>query len=196
MPLLRFAYVLALALWLGGMIVLGAVVAPALFATLPALEPESGRVLAGGAFSVVLSRFHYLSYGAGIVLLVALVGMALLGPRPRSFAIRLAATVLMLGVAAYSGVIVSREIDSIQRQVNATAASTPSASIATDTRWPRAGASVHKVSPLPVLPSSLPANDPRRVRFEQLHQLSTRLMMFNIAAALVLLGLEAREASR
>jgi hypothetical protein len=43
------------------------------------------------------------------------------------------------------------------------------------------------------LPSTLPAGDPRRVRFDFLHQLATRLMMFNMAAALVLLYWEARE---
>jgi hypothetical protein len=43
------------------------------------------------------------------------------------------------------------------------------------------------------LPSRLPAGDNRRARFDALHVLSTRLMMFNIAAALVLLYWEARE---
>ena len=43
------------------------------------------------------------------------------------------------------------------------------------------------------LPSRLPAGDARRIRFDALHLLSTRLMMFNIAGALVLLYWEARE---
>ena len=43
------------------------------------------------------------------------------------------------------------------------------------------------------LPSRLPEGDARRVRFDALHVLSTRLMMFNIAGALVLLYWEARE---
>jgi hypothetical protein len=43
------------------------------------------------------------------------------------------------------------------------------------------------------LPSRLPAGDARRDRFDALHLLSTRLMMFNIAGALVLLYWEARE---
>jgi hypothetical protein len=43
------------------------------------------------------------------------------------------------------------------------------------------------------LPSRLPAADARRIRFDALHQLSTRLMMFNIAGALMLLYWEARE---
>ena len=43
------------------------------------------------------------------------------------------------------------------------------------------------------LPSRLPAEDARRVRFDELHQLSTRLMMTNVIAALALLYWEARD---
>ncbi|HEY6616680.1 MAG TPA: hypothetical protein VIZ32_19240, partial [Vicinamibacterales bacterium] len=43
------------------------------------------------------------------------------------------------------------------------------------------------------LPSSLHAGDARRIRFDELHQLSTQLMMANIIGALVLLYWEARE---
>ena len=172
---------LALALWLGGMIVLGAVVAPALFSTLGALDPVTGRLFAGEGFGAVLQRFHYVAYGAGAILLVSLSAMALLGPRPRSFALRTAIVAVMLAVAVYSGVIVLGEIDSIQREI---AASNP----------PHAGEGT--VVAVRRLPSSLPAGDARRVRFDQLHVLSTRLMMFNIVAGLVLLVWEARDTSR
>jgi hypothetical protein len=40
--------------------------------------------------------------------------------------------------------------------------------------------------------SSLPATDTRRLKFDQLHQLSTRLMMLNMAGGLVLLYWQAR----
>lgn len=172
---------LALAVWLGGMIVLGAVVAPALFSTLGALDPVSGRVFAGEGFGAVLRRFHYVAYASGVVLLVTLSAMALLGPRPRSFAIRTVIVAVMLAVAAYSGVLVLGEIDTIQQDI---AASSPAPQ--SDT----AVAATHR------LPSSLPASDPRRIRFDQLHVLSTRLMMINIVAGLVLLVWEARDTSR
>ena len=173
MVLLRYVYVLALTVWLGGMLVIGAVVAPALFSTLTAQSPETGRALAGAAFGVILSRFHYVAYASGAVLVVSLTAMALLGPRPRSFAIRTAIAATMLGVALYSGFIVLAEVDGIQRDVTSAA---PAATI--------------------VLPSSLPGTDTRRLRFDHLHQLSTRLMMFNVMAALVLLVWEAREPAR
>jgi hypothetical protein len=168
MPMLRYVYALALALWLGGMVVLGAIVAPAAFQVLPIESPDSGRALAGAVFGAVLARWHRLAYAAGAVMLVALAVMALLGPRPVSLAIRMAIVATMLGVAIYSGVIVLGEVDGIQKE------------LAT-------------LSSAPVLPSQLSAADPRRIRFDALHVLSTRLMMFNIAGALVLLVWEARE---
>jgi len=159
---LRLVYVLALAVWLGGMTMLGAVVAPTIFQTLQAADPGSGRALAGLAFAAILTRFHLVAYGCGILLLVTLIAMALLGPRPKHFAIRCGIVAGMLLVSAYSGVVVLGEIDAIQREVG-------------------------------TLPSRLPEGDPRRVRFDALHQLSTRLMMVDLLGALVLLYWEARE---
>lgn len=173
---------LALAVWLGGMIVLGAVVAPALFSTLGALDPVSGRVFAGEGFGAILQRFHYVAYASGGILLVTLSAMALLGPRPRSFAIRTAIVAVMLAVAAYSGVLVLGEIDTIQQDIAASSPAPQSSATAV--------VATHR------LPSSLAATDPRRIRFDQLHVLSTRLMMFNIVAGLVLLVWEARDPSR
>jgi len=159
---LRLVYVLALAVWLGGMTMLGAVVAPTIFQTLQAADPGSGRALAGLAFAAILTRFHLVAYGCGILLLVTLIAMALLGPRPKHFAIRCGIVAGMLLVSADSGVVVLGEIDAIQREVG-------------------------------TLPSRLPEGDPRRVRFDALHQLSTRLMMVDLFGALVLLYWEARE---
>jgi len=58
---LRYAYVLALVLWLGGMVVLGALVAPTTFQILQAAAPDGGRALAAELFGVLLARFHYLA---------------------------------------------------------------------------------------------------------------------------------------
>jgi hypothetical protein len=162
---LRYAYVLALVVWLGGMVVLGALVAPTTFQVLQASAPDYGRALAGELFGVLLVRFHYVAYGAGAVLFFSLAIMAILGPRPAAFAIRMGIVAVMLGVAVYSGVVVLREIATIQQAVGA-------------------------------LPSTLSSTDPHRLRFDQLHQLSTRLMAFNIVAALALLYWEAREHGR
>ncbi|HKE84244.1 MAG TPA: DUF4149 domain-containing protein [Vicinamibacterales bacterium] len=156
MRALRYVYIVALVAWLGGMIVLGALVAPATFQVLQASAPEIGRALAGELFGVILARFHYLAYAAGALLLLTMAAMALLGPRPRGLAVRSVIAALMLGVAIYSGVIVLGRISAIQREAG-------------------------------VLPSRLPAGDARRVRFDELHTLSTRLMMVNVIGALALL---------
>jgi hypothetical protein len=162
---LRYAYVLALVVWLGGMVVLGAIVAPATFQVLQASAPENGRLLAGALFGDILARFHYLAYAAGAILLVTLGVMAVLGPRPRHFALRLGLVFAMLLVALYSGIVVLGTIDAIQAEVGG-------------------------------LPSLLPAGDARRIRFDSLHVLSTRLMMANIVGALALLFWEARDHER
>jgi hypothetical protein len=162
---LRYVYVLALVIWLGGMVVLGAIIAPTTFQVLQATAPEIGRALAGELFGVILGRFHYLAYGAGAALFLSLGMMGLLGPRPAGFAIRMGVIVVMIAVAVYSGFVVLGEISGIQSAVGA-------------------------------LPSTLAVADPRRLRFDHLHTLSTRLMEFNMLAALVLLYWEAREHAR
>jgi uncharacterized membrane protein len=162
MRALRYVYMLALVAWLGGMIVLGAIVAPATFQVLQASAPQIGRTLAGELFGVVLARFHYIAYGAAAVLLLTMAAMALLGPRPRGLAVRVVIVAIMLAVAVYSGVVVTGRINAIQRQVGG-------------------------------LPSLLPADDARRVRFDELHALSTRLMLVNVIGALALLYWEAGE---
>jgi hypothetical protein len=159
---LRYVYVIALVVWLGGMVVLGAIVAPATFQVLQASDPAAGRALAGELFGAIVARFHYVAYAAGILLLLSLAAMAVLGPRPAHFAVRMGIIAAMLGVALYSGLVVLADIDRIQAEVG-------------------------------TLPSRLAATDLRRVRFDALHVLSTRLMMLNMAAAFVLLYWEARE---
>ena len=99
MILLRYAYVLALVVWLGGMVVLGSVVAPAVFQVLQARSPEAGRILAGAVFGTALDRFHYVAYACGGVILLSLIVMAVLGPRPAAFAERPAVVSAMHGNA-------------------------------------------------------------------------------------------------
>jgi uncharacterized membrane protein len=161
---LRYAYVLALVVWLGGMVVLGALVAPSVFQVLQARAPEAGRILAGAVFGTILQRFHLLAYACGAVILGTLLVMAVLGPRPTAFAVRTLVAAAMLAIAIYSGIVVLGSVNRLQREIGAD-----------------------------VAPSSLPDGDARRVRFDQLHVLSTRLMMINMVGALVLLYWEARE---
>lgn len=103
---LRYAYVLALVVWLGGMAATNVLAAPTIFAVLEAGAPLVGHDLADKVVRVILARFHYLAYGCGATLLLSIVAMAILGPRPANFAIRTGIIVVMIAVALYSGVFV------------------------------------------------------------------------------------------
>jgi uncharacterized membrane protein len=117
MVALRSAYLLALVIWLGGILVLGTVVAPITFGVLQSAVPETGRALAGDVFSAIITCFHYVEYATGGVLIISLAAMALLGPRPSGFAIRMGIIVMMLAVAIYSGIVVLGSIDTIQQEI-------------------------------------------------------------------------------
>jgi len=159
---LRYVYVLALVVWLGGMLILGALVAPTTFEVLQADAAAARTAGVGAVFAAALARFHYVAYAAGGTLLLTLGAMRVLGPRPAHSGLRAIIVACMLGVALYSGLVVRRR-ETAGRRLDGG------------------------------LPSRLAEGDERRVQFDALHVLSTRLMMFNIAGALVLLYWEARE---
>lgn len=120
---LRYLYILALVIWLGGMLVAGLLVAPTVFGVLTAHDPESGRVAAGLVFGTFLRRFHLLAYMAGSVMLVSLTLQRLLGPRPVSYGIRAGLIVVMLGLFGYSGTMLAPRIETLQREIGGPVAS-------------------------------------------------------------------------
>ncbi len=162
MILIRYITLAALVVWLGGMISLGAVVAPMTFRVLQAADPATGRMLAGALFGEILRIFHAVAYACAGVIIVGLLAMKFIGPPPPAWIARIAVVVVMLALEVYSGGPVSREISTIQGQV--------SGSI-----------------------TQLPTSDPRRVRFDVLHQRSETLMKANLALGLVLLFWYVRE---
>jgi uncharacterized protein DUF4149 len=126
---LRYAGLLALTVWVGGLLVLGTIGAPAIF-DVAARQVVDDRVLAGAIFGEMLRRFHPLSYVCGFVLLGTLLARGVLGPRPRKFAIRLSTAFLMVAATAYSGLILSGQI----RRAQATIGMAPSSLPETDPR--------------------------------------------------------------
>jgi len=91
---IRYAALLALVVWVGGMIVLELLVAP-----------STSRILQIGVpADDVLRQFHLLAYTCGAVLLASFIILKLVGPPPRAFIPRVAIVVVMLGLALYSGV--------------------------------------------------------------------------------------------
>src|SRR5262245_65354867 len=161
MAALRYATLLALAVWIGGLLALGAVAAPAIFQVVADKGVPAGRALSGAIFGDVLRRFHLVSYACGAWILLSLVARALLGPRPRRFAIRACIAAVMLGASLYSGFVVSASISHVQQEIGQD-----------------------------VSASTLPADDPRRAAFDRLHGRSTLLHFVPLVGGLVLLFLE------
>lgn len=108
---LRFAATVAAALWVGGIVTLGAVAAPAIFDALASRGVAEARVVGGAVFGETLRRFHLLAYACGGVIVASLVLRAALGPRPSHIAVRLVLAGLMLAATLASGFVVSPRID-------------------------------------------------------------------------------------
>ena len=114
---LRFAGLLALAVWVGGLVALGAIAAPAIFDAVTLRQIADGRALSGAIFGEILRRFHLVAYACAAAVIGSLIIRAVLGPRPRWFAVRLAIAAVMLTATAYSGLIVSPRIERLRADI-------------------------------------------------------------------------------
>jgi len=121
---LRFAAVLGLVFWTGGLVALGAVAAPAIFDVLGATGP-GGRALAGTVFGEAFARFQFVSYVCSALIVGSLVVRAVLGPRPRHFALRMIVSALMLAAAAWTDVVLIPRIQDAQRTLGASPSPIP-----------------------------------------------------------------------
>lgn len=162
--MLRFAAAVALAVWVGGLIALGAVAAPSTFDVVAARQVAEGRALSGAIFGEALRRFHLVAYACGAVIALTLLLRAALGPRPLRFAWRVALTTVMLTATLYSGLVVAARIDAAQRSIG------PG-----------------------LTASTLPEGDPRRAQFGRLHGQSSGLQLVVLVAGLGLLFLELQD---
>jgi uncharacterized membrane protein len=122
---LRYVALLTLVVWVGGLIALGGIAAPAAFDVLGAQQAAGGRLLAGAVFGEVLRRFSFVSYAAGVILLGTLVVRAILGPRPRRFAWRAVVVLLMLAATAYAAIVVAGHIHQLQLAMGVAPSSLP-----------------------------------------------------------------------
>ena len=123
MVLLRYLYVVALVLWVGGLISAGALVAPSVFGVLQAWNQSQGRVLAGEVFGEVLLRLTWLSYAMGGIMFITLTLHRLLGARPVKYGIRVGIMALMLVMMMITGFILIPQVDAIQSGLAAPVAS-------------------------------------------------------------------------
>ncbi len=125
MFLFRYLYLLALAVWLGGMVVVGLIVAPSVFGVLEAGDPNQGRVLAGQIVGDILRNLHFVFYAAAVVMLFTLTIRRLLGPRPIMYGIRAGIITVMLALTLASGFGVSPRVEAMQKEIGTPVASLP-----------------------------------------------------------------------
>ena len=125
MVLLRYLYVVALVLWVGGLISAGALVAPSVFGVLQAWNASEGRVLAGQVFGEVLLRLTWLSYAMGVVMIVTLTLHRLLGARPLKYGVRVGIMGVMLAMMLAMGFYIIPKVNSIQAQVTGPVSALP-----------------------------------------------------------------------
>ena len=164
MLVLRFATVLAIAVWIGGLLALGAIAAPSIFEVLSLRQVPDSRMLAGAIVGDILRRFHFVAYACGVAVILALIARAVLGPRPRRFAIRLAIAAVMVAAAVSAGTVITGRIERVQQEIGAG-----------------------------IAPSSLPATDPRRLEFGRLHGQSTLVQLIPLLGGLVLMLFELKD---
>ena len=88
MVAVRYVALAALVMWVGGMIALPLLVAPA---------------VSGDAIGEVSRRFNLLAYACGTIVFVSLFVMKFVGPPPPAFSLRAGIVFLMLLLAVYSG---------------------------------------------------------------------------------------------
>ena len=117
MVALRSLYLLALVSWVGGMVALGALAAPATFDVLEAHHGAGGRLEAGDVFGEMLRRFRFIEYGSATILLGCLGVLASRPPRPPALLVRAITVVTMLAVSLYAGVGISGQIAAVQLEI-------------------------------------------------------------------------------
>lgn len=117
MVFLRYLYVVALVLWVGGLMSAGALVAPAVFGVLQGWNASQGRVLAGQVFGEVLLRLTWLSYVMAVIMFVTLTLHRLLGARPLKYGIRVGIMTMMLLLMMAIGFYILPQVNDIQAQI-------------------------------------------------------------------------------
>ena len=113
--MLTFAAILemlAIVVWTGGLTVLSLLVAPALFKLAPS-RTEAGRI-----FGALLKRFQPVAYACGLAILLA--GALRWGGGYRALAaelVRYVIVVLMLGLAAYAGFVLTPKMEKLRAEL-------------------------------------------------------------------------------
>lgn len=123
---MRFASLLLASLWIGGLVALGVVAAPEVFAVLEGRDPAGGRTVAGVVFGAVLHRAQFWLWIVGGLQFLLLAARAVIGPRPRGFKWQLGILAGMLALTGYTDLVVAPRIAAIRDQTPVAMAALPS----------------------------------------------------------------------
>ena len=126
MRVLRYVALLALVIWIGGLIILGGLVPVTAFEVVDARQVAAGRMLVGALFAVLLERYHLVAYVCAGVLMATLVARRLLGPRPRRFGVRVGLLGLLIAMTLYSGLALTGRVEALQTEIGVPASTLPS----------------------------------------------------------------------
>jgi uncharacterized membrane protein len=121
---LRYLGLIALVVWIGGLIGLG-IAAPQLFQMLEAHDPVAGRELAGAAFGAIFRHFQPIAWTCGAIIVGVLATRAALGPRPRHLGPRLWTTMGMLLFSIGTTVAIVPRIDRLRESTSGSIANLP-----------------------------------------------------------------------
>ena len=109
----RFFHLLALVVWVGGIVFFSFFTAPALFGVLP-------RDLAGNVTSVLFPRYYMLGGICGLVALLTILLQWLRSPgRDRLRQIEMVLLIMMLAMTLYAGLGILPETSSLRPQIRA-----------------------------------------------------------------------------
>jgi len=123
MSLLRFAALVALALWVGGLVAIGGLGAPVLFDVLRAHDPSDR--LPALVFGAMFARSQYAAWFLGLVILASLGARAAIGPRPRRFGPRMWLVAGMLAASLASVFLIAPRIEALRDGMGGPVASLP-----------------------------------------------------------------------
>lgn len=114
---LRFVHLLALAVWIGGIVFFSFFTAPALFSALP-------RAMAGRVTAALFPRYYLMGGVCGVVaLLTSLSQWPPAPPRDRRRLVEIVLLIVMLSMTLYAGLGILPETSSLRPRLRAGAAS-------------------------------------------------------------------------
>ena len=113
--LMKWLYLMALIMWLGGVVFFSFVVAPSVFRTFDA--PMGGRIV-----GAIFPTYYRLGYVCGATLLVASVVFAAAGSARGWWGASALVAAVMLGATLYAGLVIQPRAAALRPQIHDTAA--------------------------------------------------------------------------